>query len=488
MGRTCSIAQGKGFPIRKGLFVALVYFLWPLPEQTDPWVCQGVAIVMSIKILATGDLHIGNQSSRIPGIALEGSLNQEDFSCGKMWERLVECATEQKVDLVLLSGDIVHKNTGYLAAIGRLERGLTKLYDAGIQTYATGGNHDYRVFQELAQSLETISGFHTIRKKGEWEYLEYEKEGELLARIHGWCFPDQHHTENPLMGYSPPQDEDAVVPTIGLLHANLDYPPGDKYAPVPLTDLQSKENVAIWVLGHQHAPTPKEALAGRPIVFYPGSPQAMKPGENGDHGPWIIEIDDSSTVSSCQQLPLSSVRYDEWPIDITDCENEDLKITIQNEATRYAETTLSDLKHPPHLALLRLVLSGESAAHQGYRNEEFAESIYSEDLSSTGETEIYVEKIIDDSRPVIDLAEVAERKDPMGVIARLIIDLESDNPSSKLAGLIADCQNKLGEIHQRVHYKNICEEIEAGPDEAIRILTQQARRLLLKLQEQGPTQ
>ena len=116
----------------------------------------------------------------------------------------------------------------------------------------------------------------------------------------------------------------------------------------------------------------------------------MKPGENGDHGPWIIEIDDSSTVSSCQQLPLSSVRYDEWPIDITDCENEDLKITIQNEATRYAETTLSDLKHPPHLALLRLVLSGESAAHQGYRNEEFAESIYSEDLSSTGETEIYV--------------------------------------------------------------------------------------------------
>ena len=75
---------------------------------------------MSLKILATADIHIGRRPSK-----LSDSESATDFSCARMWGAIVGRAIDEKVDLVALVGDIVdHDNRtfprlGAWRALGR---------------------------------------------------------------------------------------------------------------------------------------------------------------------------------------------------------------------------------------------------------------------------------------------------------------------------------------------------------------------------------
>ena len=82
-----------------------------------------------MKILFSGDLHIGRHSSRIPQ-----SLDGPKYSAARAWERIVDIATEDKYEIVLLSGDIADQDNDYYEAIGPLERGIQRLGEAGIRT------------------------------------------------------------------------------------------------------------------------------------------------------------------------------------------------------------------------------------------------------------------------------------------------------------------------------------------------------------------
>lgn len=66
---------------------------------------------MSIRILATADIHIGRRPTRL--------ANPDDahrFSAARMWEAMVERAIEEKVDLVALAGDVVDHDNRFFEA------------------------------------------------------------------------------------------------------------------------------------------------------------------------------------------------------------------------------------------------------------------------------------------------------------------------------------------------------------------------------------
>ena len=78
-----------------------------------------------MKILCTGDIHIGRRSSRVPT-----HLDGPAFSCGSAWLRVVERAIAEEADLVCVTGDLIDRANRYLEAIGTLEAGIRKLVDA----------------------------------------------------------------------------------------------------------------------------------------------------------------------------------------------------------------------------------------------------------------------------------------------------------------------------------------------------------------------
>ena len=168
---------------------------------------------MPVKILSTADLHIGRTPTRVPDAIRTQS------SCARMWSAVVELAIREEVDLVTLSGDVVDHANRFFEATGPLETGIAQLAAAGIDTYAVAGNHDYDVLPRIVDAVGT-DRFHLLGRHGQWESVDFVRDGKPELRIWGWSFPDRHFETNPLAGWAGEVDDQ--LPSVGLLHADLD--------------------------------------------------------------------------------------------------------------------------------------------------------------------------------------------------------------------------------------------------------------------------
>ncbi|MFH1267025.1 MAG: DNA repair exonuclease, partial [Planctomycetota bacterium] len=366
---------------------------------------------MSLKILATADIHIGRRPSKVPDLR-----DAERFSCARMWEAIVDRAILDEVDVLALVGDIVDHDNRFFEATGPLERGLARLADRGIPTYAVAGNHDYDVLPRIADTIGS-EHFHLLGRSGRWEEAVLERGDGRRLRIHGWSFPANHVSTSPLSDYRLARDGE--VPTLGLLHADLNAPESN-FAPVTVAELQS-HSISFWLLGHVHAPQLHQTGTG-PDVLYPGSPQAMDPGETGRHGPWLIEIQGPHRARATP-LGMSKVRYDKLEVDLTGAgSQEEFQSRVSTSVGDHLSSMAAE-QGPLELVSLRLELAGRTAlcgriaGYTGSLQEQYERTLQ--------RVTARVDTVADRTRPEIDLDALAEKSDPPGVLARTLRQLES---------------------------------------------------------------
>jgi DNA repair exonuclease SbcCD nuclease subunit len=427
---------------------------------------------MAIRILATGDIHIGRRPTRVPEPELA-----ERASAARMWEAIVSRAIAQRVDAVMLSGDIVDHDNRFYEATGPLERGILRLAAAGIPSYAVAGNHDWDVFPRILDQLDTPL-FHLLGQGGCWEETYLERDGQRLMRIVGWSFPARHVRQSPLLDFR--LAADPRVPTVGLLHADVDVPTSE-YAPVRLSELQTPAQT-LWLLGHVHKPQhwPSE---GGAAILYPGSPQALSPHEPGRHGPWLIELEGSHSVQ-CRQLAMSLVRYEECNVDLTAADHSDEFDTRVNAAVSTALENVAGDDEPPQLLSLRLNLIGATplCGHIDSMARQLDEL-----ERSRGGVRARIDKHINLTRPAIDLDELSRRNDPAGALARTLIALERNDEDESLAALMREAAARLQDVHRASAYVAVVDRgSPPDRDTARQIVIQQGRQLLEALRAQLP--
>ncbi|CAN5745364.1 DNA repair exonuclease [soil metagenome] len=418
----------------------------------------------AIRVLCAGDLHIGRRSSRLPD-----SQAGAEHSCAAAWDAVVDTAIAERVDVVALSGDLVDRANRYFEAIGPLERGLRRLAGEGIDTYAVAGNHDYDVLRELVDTLD-LERFRLLGRGGQWERAIVERDGRPTLHIDGWSFPQEQVYECALDSY---EQSDDGVPVLGLLHADLDQA-GSRYGPVTLGDLRRRP-VALWLLGHIHG-CAILAGDGGPVVIYPGTPQAMDPGEQGLHGAVIADIDPSGRVAT-RRAPLSTVCYLPLTIDVSDVESDD---EVRSRLVTALRDALARDEHRyDRLACLscRLTVTGRTPLHGRMR--EIVEAAR-EDLNLTGAggAEAIVERIEYETRPALDLAAIARRNDPPGAVARIIQAIEEGNAHSACSELIDGTTRELRNIHGASAFNGIAMDEIPEPANAERFLLPEAWALL----------
>ena len=251
------------------------------------------------RLLCTGDLHVGRFPSYVPP-------DDRSLSVEATWSRTVDRAIQEAVDAVVLTGDVADEDNKVFEAFDPLLRGVERLYAAGIRTFAVAGNHDFDALHRLRDLVAARLGseaFTLLGPRGSWTSAVIERDGKPLLRLMGWSFPDRYVDVSPLDTMPSVGPE---VPTIGVLHADLDVAES-RYAPVRRADLAASP-VAAWLLGHIHRPSFQNG------VLYPGSLQPLDPGERGAHGPWLVTIEGASV--DARQLPLATVRYDEVDVDL----------------------------------------------------------------------------------------------------------------------------------------------------------------------------
>lgn len=423
----------------------------------------------ALRLLMTGDLHLGRTSSRLPV-----SVDASEYRASAAWERIVALAVEKRIDVVCLSGDIADETNRFWEAIGPLETGINRLSKAGIRTVAVAGNHDYDVLGRLADQFGE-ERFQLLGRGGTWERISIDMSGKPGLLIDGWSFSRRHVENSPLDSYD--LDRDPSLPILGMVHGDLGVV-SSNYAPIDQGRLQALPPSA-WLLGHIHA---WRLIDGPPWILYPGSPQAFDPGETGEHGPWIVEVT-GSTIDSPRQHPLSSIRYEGLEIDLGGADDvDDLARIIVDTVRVEADRIVADRGEALACINLRLRLVGETLASSDVP--EAVKEIGDMSLTS-GSAVVGVESVDIQTLPPLDLEAYARQTSAPGAVARLLLELEQDAPADDVRALIEQTRLAIEENEGGRHFATLDRRTvdEAMVREHLRT---QGRALLTRLAAQNP--
>jgi DNA repair protein SbcD/Mre11 len=256
---------------------------------------------MKIRLLHAADLHL---DSPMRGVPLKPGEQPPTL---RAFTRLIDCALAEKVDAVLLAGDLYDKKDESIAARLHLRNQLQRLHAAGIASFLVHGNHDWLSpddVRKLPSSTVLFGATHS-------EVRIETKAGPL--RVQGISHTRVDTAENLAELFGRTSEE----PTVGLLHANVTSTVGHaNYAPCSIDDL-SQADLDYWALGHVHTRA-TFSLRGFGLAAYPGNSQGRHINEAGERGALLVEIDSHRKVSpTCRFVACDVLRWQRCEIDVS---------------------------------------------------------------------------------------------------------------------------------------------------------------------------
>jgi DNA repair exonuclease SbcCD nuclease subunit len=242
------------------------------------------------------------------------------------------------------------------------------------------------------------------------ECLFYESCGKKRAAIVGMSYKQSKTTVN-LTKYYPEKDNSWPF-TIGMLHCNLGKDTGhEPYSPCSVKDLTDK-NYDYWALGHIHKP--QIIQESGPAIVYPGNPQGRDMGESGERGCYIVTVGDKGAIET-EFVETAKIRWEKVSLNVSKIPDEnDLIKRIEKEIQK---TRRSSGDKP---TFLRLTLTGRSPVHSMLSGEGVIDDIirhFREEEENSNF--VYLEKIINNTEPEIDLKAVSKRDDIVGDIVQI---------------------------------------------------------------------
>jgi exonuclease SbcD len=259
--------------------------------------------VVRVRILHTSDWHLGRSFHR------EGLL---DAQAGFV-DHLVQTIEDEKVDLVVVSGDIYDRALPPVDAVELADETFARLAASRATVVVTSGNHDSQIRLGFGSRLADAAGIH-LRTR--WQDVGtpvlLEDEHGAVA-VHGLPYLEPDAVRGP-WGLTSRTHEAALTEAMTRVHADLDRRPGTRSvvmahafvagSPEAATGLASDSERDISVGGVQIAPTTLFTrvdyaalghLHGRATltdtVRYSGSPLAYSFSEaRHTKGSWLVEL------------------------------------------------------------------------------------------------------------------------------------------------------------------------------------------------------
>ncbi|WP_257349450.1 metallophosphoesterase family protein [Pseudalkalibacillus decolorationis] len=296
----------------------------------------------TIRFIHTADLHIDTPFiglSNLPKTILEQVKKSTFTSFG----RIVAKAISERVDFIVIAGDLYNGANRGLTAQMFLRNEFQRLADHGIQVYIIHGNHDH-LSGEWAQITwpENVHYFNGPTPS----MIPYTREGEVLAHLYGYSYPKRAVTENIASHYN--RVEGAPY-HIALLHGTAGGSTEHaNYAPFLVSEL-NQQPFDYWALGHIHK---QKVLHEDPTIIYPGNIQGLNPKETGKKGCFLVELSNYKTTHTFYET--SPIGWEILELDIDDMNEVD-------ELIQFLQKEKNIIRRSQRNAIITIKLSGGAA-------------------------------------------------------------------------------------------------------------------------------
>jgi len=271
-----------------------------------------------MKILHTADLHLGIGFGKFSGEV--GSKRRQDLL--DTFRKIVDTAKEQKVDAVLIAGDLFNSPKPPNHIVSFVNRELSRL--GRIPVLISAGNHD--CLKEDCVYLNNAFPDNVFVFKNN----NFEKREIASLTVYGISYDHQKPNRNVLRDFKP---EKTKTPVVVMLHGsyeglkwaeNLE---GGTYNPFERKDVSQLETNYI-ALGHYHR---NNEICSNPICCYAGSPEGLTFDETGERVVNIVTI--SKNKTQVEKFPINKREIKVQDIDCSNFETiDDIRKILEKEA------------------------------------------------------------------------------------------------------------------------------------------------------------
>jgi exonuclease SbcD len=304
------------------------------------------------RFLHAADLHLDSPFKGLTNLppAIREYIRESTFQA---LARMVQLAKREKVDFVVISGDVYDVSDRSLRAQLRFQQAMVSLSDAGIHVYIIHGNHDSEDGSQAR--LDWPSHVHVFGSDEVRAEPHLTIDGHTLATISGISYGRASVTDNLVPKFPTPSPG---VYSIALLHTNVDGDAShDNYAPCTKEQL-IRAGYQYWALGHIHSRRVLHQDPASSFIVYPGNIQGRSVKETGAKGCYIVDVSESGETT-LNFHPTEVLRWEQRSLSIDQLKDEqDLKDSLDQFITDLQD----ELPHIP--AVVRLTLTGRGPLHR----------------------------------------------------------------------------------------------------------------------------
>ena len=249
-----------------------------------------------IKLLHGADFHLDSPFDALPEEKAVMRRNEQR----KLLNSMAELANQEKVDAVVLAGDLLDSDKSYYETGEALIRAFEKI---AAPVFIAPGNHDYYHKRSPWAALKLPKHVHV--------FTSQRPEGVEIANGKGMVWGAAFtapRSPSLLEGFTPIERKRQIH--VMALHAEVDG--GDLYSPITTQQI-ADSGLHYLALGHQHSYSGLQK-AGETYYAYSGSPEGRGFDELGTRGVVIAEVERG--LVEVRFVPMGGRQYHKFPVNL----------------------------------------------------------------------------------------------------------------------------------------------------------------------------
>ena len=286
-----------------------------------------------LRLLHTADIHLGARHADLGEVA--ATQRERQFAA---FRATVSLAIEEKVDIVLIAGDLFDSNTQPKRSVDRVAAELKRLAAASIRTVIIPGTHDCYDRASIYRSHD-LAAMAGSGPDDDMVTVLTPDQGSVHLKacdlvVHGTVFGTKRAPFSPLRDLHVTQPDETATWHVGMVHGALAIPGKTDGDEVVVT----KEEIAATgldylALGHWHSS--QKGKAGGTTYAYSGAPEPVAVNQDGAGNVLIVTLDEQAgkRTVTVEERRVGLTRFEKLDLDAAKIANQpDLVAKLQARA------------------------------------------------------------------------------------------------------------------------------------------------------------